>query len=340
LALASLPTSLGWGVIGCGDVVERKSGPSIEHAGRSRMVTVMRRTAEAAQDFARRHGVERWTADAAAVIADANVDIVYVATPPASHLEYVLAAAAAGKHVLVEKPMALNAGQADTMVAACTAAGVQLFVAYYRRFQPHVVRVRQLLHDGVIGRPVQARIDIANGDTARRYASSERNWRDDPAVSGGGGFVDEGSHRLDVMVSLLGPVARAYGVAATVRPDLQVEQAASAICELESGAVCVATGDFYSGRSADRLAIRGEQGAIIADPLDGHAFRLTVGNREEEERFTPFPAPHLGLIRHVEEVLLGTARNAVSGSEGAITETILDQVVRQPPASVVSGQPR
>ena len=145
--------TLGWGIIGCGDVVERKSGPSIEQAGRSRIVAVMRRDGEQARAFAERHGVPEWTAEAEEVLSHPDVDIVYVAPPPSSHEEYVLAAARRGKPVLVEKPMGLNAGQARRMIAACDEAGVELFVAYYRRFQPHVRKMRALIDEGRIGRP-------------------------------------------------------------------------------------------------------------------------------------------------------------------------------------------
>ena len=103
------------------------------------MVVAMCRDGAAARDFARRHAVPEWTDDAGAVMGSGNVDVVYVATPPSSHLQYVRAAAAAGKHVLVEKPMALNAAEARLIVEACASAGVELFVAYYRRFQPHSI---------------------------------------------------------------------------------------------------------------------------------------------------------------------------------------------------------
>ena len=319
---------LRWGVIGCGDVVEHKSGPSINAAERSRMAVVMRRDGAAARDFARRHAVAEWTDDAAAVVGSDNVDIVYVATPPASHLQYVRAAAAAGKHVLVEKPMALNAADARLMVDACASAGVELFVAYYRRFQPHVLRMRELLAAGAIGRPAHGCADIAVGGFARRIAAGTRTWRDDPAIAGGGGFVDMASHRIDLLVWLLGAVADAAGVAARYEPDLAVEQAAVAAMRMRSGALCSVSGDFHSGRDADRFAIYGERGTLTADPLDGHIVTLSTAAATEEFRCTPFPAPHLGLVRHIEAVLLDGAHNRASGTDGVVTETVLDCAVR------------
>jgi predicted dehydrogenase len=111
-----------WGIIGVGDVTERKSGPGFQQAERSELVAVMRRTGELAADYARRHGVPRWYDDADALIADPEVDAVYVATPPDTHRHYALRAAAAGKPVYVEKPMARTADECNEMIEACEAA--------------------------------------------------------------------------------------------------------------------------------------------------------------------------------------------------------------------------
>ena len=327
---------LGWGVVGCGDVVEHKSGPAIAHAPRSDMVLVMRRDGDAARDFARRHGVARWCDDARQVIDDDAVDIVYVATPPSSHLEYVLAAAAAGKHVLVEKPMAMDAAAGRAMVAACAGARVELFVAYYRRFWPHVLRLRALLTEGMLGRPLLGTVDVSWGDVAGRRLAGTREWRDDPAIGGGGGFVDICSHRIDLLVWLLGPVASAHGVATRFDRDLAVEQIGCAALRMESGALCSVVGDFHSDRDSDRFFVAGEHGRVTIDPLDGHALTLDTANGTEELRFERQAAPHLGLVDHIEAVLLDGAANQVPGTDGVITETVLDTVR----AAVVLAPPR
>lgn len=140
-----------WGIIGVGNVTERKSGPGFQRAARSELVAVMRRDAARAADYARRHGVPRWYADAGALIHDPEVDAVYIATPPDSHMRYTLEVAAAGKPVYVEKPMARTAAECEAMVAACRAAGVPLFVAYYRRAMPRFVKVKALLEGGAVG---------------------------------------------------------------------------------------------------------------------------------------------------------------------------------------------
>ncbi|MFP4068209.1 MAG: Gfo/Idh/MocA family protein [Spirochaetaceae bacterium] len=140
-----------WGIIGCGAVTETKSGPGFQKVEGSSLQAVMRRDGAAARGYARRHGVPKWYDDADALIADPEVDAVYVATPPASHLEYAVRAAEAGKPVYVEKPPALNGDETHRMVQACRTAGVPLFVAYYRRALPRFLAVKSILDQGRIG---------------------------------------------------------------------------------------------------------------------------------------------------------------------------------------------
>jgi len=313
---------LGWGIIGCGDVVRRKSGPSFRHAARSRVVAVMRRDLAQAQQYAAAEGVPLATDNADELLAHTDVDVVYVATPPAAHGKYVRAAAAAGKPVLVEKPMATNAAEARAMVEACRAAGVELFVAYYRRFHPHLLKMRQLLRSGALGDVVTAEIDIALPPPA------DAGWREDAATGGGGMFVDVGAHRLDAMVSLLGPVQDACGILGAMDPTGRVERAVALTVQFRCGTVCSVTGDFQSGRSADRFCLYGTAGQIIADRLDSRCFEFSVGGKSESYAFDAPPGTHVGFIQHVEKVLAGEEPNASSGADGLQTEEILDRAVR------------
>ena len=137
-----------WGIIGVGDVTERKSGPAFYKAPHSELVAVMRRNGDKAHDFAERHGVPRWYDDGDALIADPDVDVVYISTPPDTHKEYTLKVAAAGKPVFCEKPMARNFAECREMIEACDAAGVPLWVAFYRRSMPRFLKIKELLEEG------------------------------------------------------------------------------------------------------------------------------------------------------------------------------------------------
>lgn len=318
---------LGWGIIGCGDVVQKKSGPSILQAGGSRIVAIMRRDAAKGRPFAEAHGIALCTDNAEEILRHPEVNIVYVATPPASHKQYVVAAAEAGKHVLVEKPMGLSAAEDRDMIDACERAGVELFVAYYRRFHPHVLKMKELIDSGRIGRPVSAVIEYAQPPAPG--TSWGGGWRVQPEVSGGGLFVDVVSHRIDLMVYLLGEPAEVRGLAATFDPASRVEQTVSLAVRFTGGALCSISGGFASPRWADRFVIAGAEGAIEAASLDSHAFTLHAGKTEEEYRFDKDSAPHLGLVRHIERVLDGREANAVSGRQGLLTDTVLDEGLRR-----------
>jgi predicted dehydrogenase len=169
-----------WGIIGVGDVTEVKSGPALQQADRSALVAVMRRSGDKAADYARRHGVPRWYDDANALIADPEVDAVYIATPPDSHCDYALRVAVAGKPVYVEKPMARTAAECDAMIGACASARVPLFVAYYRRAMPRFETVQELLDGGAIGAPrtVSVRLHRRSADVAPAgVAPADLPWR-------------------------------------------------------------------------------------------------------------------------------------------------------------------
>src|SRR5689334_14009287 len=176
-----------WGIIGCGDVTEVKSGPAFQKADGSALVAVMRRDGAKARDYARRHGVGRAYDRADDLIADREVDAVYIATPPSSHRELALRVAAAGKPCLVEKPMALNHAECERMIEAFRARDLPLWVAYYRRALPRFLLVREQLREGAIGRLTSVHVQVTAPPLSGADAT---NWRIDPTISGAGLFFD------------------------------------------------------------------------------------------------------------------------------------------------------
>src|SRR5438067_598079 len=165
---------LGWGVLGCGDITDKRGAPAINAQEESRLVAFCSRGLARAQEFARRHADPRVDETRAydtleAMLADEAVTAVYVATEHNRHCEETVRAAEAGKHVLCEKPMAMNVAECRRMVAACAANGVALAIAYYRRWYPKVRKMKELLEAGAIGEPVQAKVCLLrSGD--RSYA--------------------------------------------------------------------------------------------------------------------------------------------------------------------------
>ena len=319
---------LNWGIIGCGDVFKNKSGPAIQHSFDSCIQIVMQRDAEGARECAKQFNVEEWTDNAFSVLENKRVDIVYVATPPSTHLKYVQLAAKAGKHVLVEKPMGIKSEESLSMVKTCKETGVELFVAYYRRFYPHIVSIRKLISEGLIGRVKSFLMERADGDFVQRLATGRFTWREDVSISGGGPFIDQGSHRIDLAIALFGPIVEASSVINSFSTTLQIEKEVNLSLKFNSGVSGVIYGDFSSGRNVDILKINGEKGVIVSDPIDSYSFTLLNKFQTKKHRFSRYPAPHLGLIRHIEAVLLANKDNQVSGTEGVMTEKILDENIR------------
>jgi predicted dehydrogenase len=310
-----------WAVIGCGDVVERKSGPAFQRSERSRVRAVVSTDGTSAEAYASATGVPIATDDAERVITDPEVDAVYIATPPDTHEEYTRAAAEAGKPVLVEKPMGRSVSEARTMIEHCDRHDVELFVAYYRRFHPHVEKIRELLTAGVIGDPRRAVVDYSHETPA------DPGWREDPAVSGGGWFVDASSHRVDLLCHLLGAPTDATGLVQYADGETPTEEIISLTVTI-GGTICTVTSDFITGASSDVFRLFGTEGYIAAEVLDDGTLVYETADHTGRLDFELPETTHEGLLTHVERVLLDGAMNRTSGRDALRTEAILDTCVR------------
>lgn len=318
-----------WGIIGCGDVTEVKSGPGLQKAEGSELVAVMRRDAARARDYAQRHGVPRWYEDADALIADDDVDAVYIATPPDSHLEYTRRAAAAGKPVYVEKPMARTGVECEQMVQACTEAGVRLFVAYYRRRLPIHLKVESLLEDGAIGEP--RFVSIRHVGIFGPTSEIDVPWRVLPDIAGKGGyFHDLASHQLDLLDYLLGPVTPAGGVAMNLGGHYACDDTVTAAWRHDTAVAGAGTWCFVAGDGlrAEDIEIVGSDGRIgfTAFSLD-LPVRLQRGDHVEEFVLPPPEHVQLPLIQSVVDDLLGRGTCPSTGESAMRTARVMDRIL-------------
>jgi predicted dehydrogenase len=316
-----------WGIIGCGDVTEIKSGPGFQKADHSELVAVMRRRGALAKDYAERHGVPRWYDDAKALINDPEVDAVYVATPPSSHKEYTLMTAAAGKPVYVEKPMALNFGECREMITACASRGVPLFVAYYRRTLPRFLKIKELIEAGSIGEVRFVNITFYQ-PTAAEDLSADKPWRVDPMISGGGRFVDLASHMLDFLDYALGPICDAHGFAANQAAKYKAEDIVTGTFRFASGVQSVGTWCFSAFENRDVTEIVGTEGRISYSTFDARPIVLTTPEGSTEYNFD-YPQ-HIAqpLIQTVVDELNGAGKCPSTGETAARTTWVMDQMLR------------
>jgi len=193
-----IESTVNWGIIGCGDVCEVKSGPAFNKVPDSKLVVVMRRDEAKAADFAKRHHVPKFYSDASKLINDPEVNAIYIATPPSSHGMYMEQALKAGKPVYVEKPVSINSEVCEKMIDVKNKLDGFVSVAHYRRELPLFQKVKQLIDANEIGRVTLIKLSTL-------HAKAEKNgWRVDPDVSGGGLFHDLSPHQLDIGYWLLG----------------------------------------------------------------------------------------------------------------------------------------
>jgi predicted dehydrogenase len=319
-----------WGMIGCGAVTEVKSGPAFYKCKGSSLVAVMRRNADKARDYASRHGVARWYDDADKLIADPDVDAVYIATPPDSHCPYTLQVAAAGKPIYVEKPMGRNHAECTKMIDACEKAGVPLFVAYYRRALPNHVKVKRLVDSGAIGDVRFVNIRLYWPTNWQLDLSKELPWRVDPEIAGGGYFFDLASHTFDFLDFVLGPVTEATGSVANQTNLYPAEDIVAANFEFASGVLGSGVWCFSvdESSSTEVIEIVGSKGRITFHSFGPGPVRLeTAAGTQEFEPEMPEHV-HQPLVQTVVDELLGRGKCPSTGISGARSNWILDEIVR------------
>ncbi|MBN2392290.1 MAG: Gfo/Idh/MocA family oxidoreductase [Anaerolineae bacterium] len=318
-----------WGIIGCGNVTEVKSGPALQKAHGSQLVAVMRRNGDLARDYAQRHGVPKWYNDADALINDPEVDAVYIATPPSSHKDYVLAVAQAGKPVYVEKPMARTYAECQAMIQACTQAGVPLFVAYYRRMLPRFLKVKAWLDAGAIGE-VRSVNTVLHRPPSPEDCSDTKPWRLDPEIAGCGYFCDLGSHILDLLQYLLGPIELVTGYATNQGGCYEAEDTVSATWLFESGAHGTGTWHFSTQQRVDRTEIVGTTGVIHYATFDNEP--VVLESRGQTESIYIENPQHIQqpLIQTIVDTLLGRGECPSTGQTAALTNRIIDTILRNP----------
>lgn len=320
---------INWGIIGCGDVTEVKSGPAFSRVKGSSLVAVMRRNGKLAEDYAKRHGVPRWYDDAGELINDNEVNAVYIATPPHAHEEYALQSLNAGKPVYVEKPMALNIDQSNKMVALSRSLKIPLFVAYYRRCLPGYVKIKELIENDIIGKVRLVSIRMFMGIKDEDKLSGNLPWRVIPSMAGGGYFVDLASHQLDYLDYLFGPVTEVAGFADNQAKLYPAEDIVSGSFKFPHGVIASGIWCFTAsnGNDVDTIEIIGEKGKVTFSTFQFTPIVVEVdGKRKEMEN--PRPAHvHQPLVETIVDELNGKGKCPSTGISGARTTRVMEQLL-------------
>jgi len=314
--------SIRWGIVGCGDVCEVKSGPGFQKARDSELVAVMRRNGALAEDFAKRHGVPKWYADADRLINDPEVDAVYVATTPGTHCEYAKRVAAAGKPCLMEKPMARNTRECDEMIAAFEEAGQPLFVAYYRRAQDRFLKFKAAFAELGPLRSVTYRLH-----QTPNFDAANLPWRVLSAESGGGFVMDMGCHALDMIDFLFGPLKEVVGRAENRSGIGDVEDTVEISWTHESGVKGSAAFDFNAEQAIDQIMVTGEAGSVTVPCFDLGPITLNKNGHTSEIAYDQPEYVHQPFIQSVVDELLGRGNCPGTAVDARRTNQVLDTVL-------------
>lgn len=309
---------INWGIIGCGDVTEVKSGPAFNKVPGSKLVAVMRRNAAKAEDYAKRHGVPHWYDDAEQLIHDPNVHAIYIATPPSSHEAYALAAINAGKPVYVEKPMTVSYAAAQNLAQAANAANVKLTVAHYRRRWPLFQKIKKLLEQKIIGDVRLVRLQFDQPPpTAAQLSDEKYLWRFDPAVSGGGLFHDLAPHQLDILYDLFGNANSVTGLATNQGSFYAAPDFVTGTIHFANGIVFTGSWCFTAAEPNDICEIIGSKGSLRFSFFNDNGIALQCNNETTRFNFERMQHVQQSMIEEVVKYFSGNASNPCSAEEGA-----------------------
>ncbi|MBA4411525.1 MAG: Gfo/Idh/MocA family oxidoreductase [Bacteroidota bacterium] len=322
--------SVNWGIIGCGNVTELKSGPAFNKVEHSRIVAVMRRNAVKAADYAQRHGIPKWYSDANQLINDPQVNAVYIATPPDTHASYAIQAMRAGKPVYVEKPMARNYQECQEMIRVSKETGMPLFVAYYRRSLPAFLKVKELIFDGIIGKPLTVNIRLHKSSGEKDQFPEKQSWHVNPEIAGAGYFYDLASHQFDFLDFVFGPISEVHGIAKNLAGFYTAEDTVSAAFAFDSGVSGTGSWCFVvpKGTEEDIIEITGTKGEISFSSFQYGDVKLTTPEGTVSFSFqNPENIQHY-LIRQVVQELRGEAKCVSTGYSAAHTSWVLEEIVK------------
>ena len=319
--------NIGWGIIGCGNVTEVKSGPGFQKANGSELVAVMRRNGALAKDYARRHGVLRWYDDAADLIADPGVDAVYVATPTASHIAYALMAIEAGKPVYVEKPMGMDYKECAALLEAAKTKGVPVYVAYYRRALPYFLKIKELLDHHAIG-DVRA-VSVSQFRQKEALDCANLPWRYVPELSGGGLFHDLGCHTLDVLDMLLGPIHSSRGYSSNQSKISPADDTVALSFSFANGVLGTGLWNFDAHENREWNEITGTHGKIKFTTFTFEPIELHTSKGIELFHIDPPQHIQQPLIQTIVDELLGRGTALSTGQTGIRTTRVMDTISNQ-----------
>ena len=319
-------TNIRWGIIGCGAVTEVKSGPAFQKIDGFALEAVMRRDAVKCADYARRHSVPKYYTNADDLIADPDIDAIYIATPPDSHKLYALKVAQAGKIVCVEKPLAPYYEDSLEIVTAFQEKNIPLFVAYYRRSLDRFIQIKEWIEEGKIGAVRNISWTLTK-PASEIDMSQSYNWRTDAKLARGGYFDDLASHGLDLFAYLLGNFKWVSGTTQNQKKLYSASDAVVACWIHDSGCTGTGTWNFVAQKRLDEVILLGEKGTITFSVFDENPIVL---NSDLENISKTIAHPENVQLQHVHNMqkhLSGNMEHPSTGASALHTSWVMEQIL-------------
>lgn len=317
-----------WGFIGCGDMTEKKSGPVFSLVENSEVTAVMNDNKKLAEEYSQRHNIKKYYDDALQLISDPDVNAVYVATPPSTHATYAIMAMKEGKAVYIEKPMAASYEDCCRINRVSEETGVPCFVAYYRRYLPYFLKVKELVDNNIIGRILNTRIEFSQPASELECNSKDKPWRIDCNNTEDGYFFDIVPHQIDILQDICGCILDAYGCLSNIRHKHNAEDMISCCYAFENGAVGTGAWSFGVDDSTkeDKIEILGDDGCIRFSVFTYSPIIVTGKHGTKEyvignPQYVQYP-----LIENVIRHLQGKEFCECTGINATLTSWVIDKI--------------
>jgi predicted dehydrogenase len=314
-----------WGIIGCGNVTEVKSGPAFNKVEHSSLMAVSRRDPDKLADYVKRHHIPLSFTNALDLIQSEKINAIYIATPPDVREAYAIEAMQLGKPVYLEKPMALNLAACKRLKSVSEKLGIKLSVAHYRRNLPLFMEVKNILEQGDIGTIKEVQITMFK--KTDKAAKDPSNWRVDPSIAGGGYFYDLAPHQIDLVFYFFGKPKSFSGTSTNKAGLYKAEDFVQGTIELENGIVCKGLWDFsINGEEKDEFLIIGEKGTIRF-PVFGLFIEVESNG---QVKTIPFEAPKHNQQNHIQAVVnyfLDKGENPCSAEDAILSMEVMESFV-------------
>lgn len=290
--------TIGWALLGPGRHADNNVAPQMRKASGTDLVAVMSRDPARGTAFAKKHGFAKVHASLKDVLADPAIQAVYDCTPDGLHADNAVAAAEAGKHILIEKPLAITAKECARAIAACTARGVVLGVVYQQRHDAAHQEARRMIAAGEIGDVMLARVQInLRPTTPAPVPPAGGNWRADPKMRLGGSLMSLGDHAFDTLSYIVDQrIEEIASFTNATQDDPPNERVASMILKLSKGAIGHASSSGATPFARRPIEIHGTKGTIVID----NSFAYLTGSGEDPRVSLELVNANGRTVRHFE----------------------------------------